>query len=363
MISIGFLTTLGVNVGDEFIRNGIRSVLDRSGISYSPLYINKHDTLSLHNGAEDEDQTVVNKFDACDLFIQSGAPVYWNLKNGSNSLTSEWHKWVWMDRLLATNEQRGPIFANLGAGSCQSWEGGPEHFLSNQDCVEFARHAFARARVTTVRDPLAKEILDSLECPAEALPCPALLAAARWTTVPTRPGVIGVNWMPLGSHYDIDGRFPYESWGAHVREMLKGLRELGRLWFIAHDTVEIKFQEQLLEPGERIFYSTAWRDYLDVYGACALVIANRVHGAVAAAGFGVPSVILGNDTRARIGEYLGLSIYRSGFTQPGTVIQRASELMADRQEESARLLALRKTTSDRYLELLQPLLHSADSLR
>ena len=42
-IKIGFLTTLGVNVGDEFIREGIRHVLDQCGVPYAPFYVNKRE--------------------------------------------------------------------------------------------------------------------------------------------------------------------------------------------------------------------------------------------------------------------------------------------------------------------------------
>jgi hypothetical protein len=359
MIRVGFLTTLGVNVGDEFIRNGVRAILDRTGTPYTPLYINKHDPASLCSSAEDEDIVATDKFYSSEIFLQSGAPVYWNLKSGANSLNSEWHQWMWLDRILASTEAAGPIFANLGAGSCQSWNEGAPEYLAHPGCAEFARLAHIRARLTTVRDPVGKAIINALGYSVEALPCPAFLAAARWAPPSPRPGVIGVNFMPMGSHYDLEGNFPTNSWRDQVAGMLAGLRRQGRLLFIAHDALEAEFQQQLLEPGERVFFASGWRDYLDVLGACSLVVANRVHGAVTAAGFGIPAIILGNDTRAQIGDYLGLPRYRSGFTDPACVTDRAAELLAHRSTENSRLLELRTSTLSRYVDLLRPIMDDA----
>jgi ADP-heptose:LPS heptosyltransferase/polysaccharide pyruvyl transferase WcaK-like protein len=362
MLKIGFLTTVGVNVGDEFIRNGIRAVLDRV-CDYTPLYVNKHDPASIVRSREDESLCVADKFFESDLFIQAGAPVYWNLPSGASSVTSEWYKWMWQDRLFATDESNGPVFVNLGAGSCQPWADGPDAFLKNEACARFAAAACARARLTTVRDSVAKVILDRLDCHAEALPCPAFLAAMRWTVVRPRPGVIGVNLMPIGSHYDFEGDFPTEAWQAGARRLVEGLRKQGTLWFIAHDAREIEFLTELARPGERVFWSASWRDYLDAYGACSMVVANRVHGAVTASGFGVPAVIIGNDTRAQIGDFIGIKRFRSGYDSAEDILEYSSELIDRAAEERDRLLELRSSTLTRHEDLLRPVIDEARAAR
>jgi len=358
MLKIGFLTTLGVNVGDECIRNGIRAILDALGTDYTPLYINKHDPKSASVPCEDEDISLNDKFFDCNLFVQSGAPVYWNLGPNANSLTCEWHEWVWQKRLFATDDNTGPVFVNLGAGSCQAWTDSAEVFLRDSKCAEFARQAHARARLTTVRDPIAKIILDRLGCKAEALPCPAFLAAARSAQIHTRRNLIGVNFMALGGHYSLDPIFAEEKWIADVTLMIDGLRKLGRLLFIAHDNNEAEFLGRFLQPGERMFLSRGWRDYLEVYGACSLVVANRVHGAVTAAGFGAPAVILGNDTRAQIGDFIGLARFQSGHVNASDVLDTSAELIRRASEERERLLYLRASTISTYCRLLSPILEN-----
>jgi len=348
-MKIGFLTTLGVNVGDEFIRNGIRAVLDEIGRPYTPLYVNKHDSHSLSSPAEDEDCRVADKYADCDVFIQSGAPVYWNLQDGAKSTTSAWHQWAWVGRIL---KNKKPVFLNLGAGSCQTWGQGADVFLSSPECVQFAKDAHARSAITVVRDPVAHDILSKLSLDHHSLPCPAFLCAVRHGKVQTRPGLIGVNFMPRGAHNDIEGNFPHGDWPRQVTEILTGLRKMGRVVFIAHDREEFDFQSAFLQPGERIFFSKGWRDYLDLYGACSLVVANRVHGAVTAAGFGVPSVILGNDTRAQIGDFIDIPRCRAAFTRPRDILDCAASINSS--SERIRLLELSVNVSAAYYKLLQP---------
>src|SRR5687767_211941 len=154
-LSVGFFTSLGVNVGDEFIREGIRAVLDGVGVPYHPFYIHKLDPASLAEPREDEPFLVRDKYWDSDVFIQAGAPVYWHILEGqSTSLNSAWHQWMWEDRILR-NSDEGPVFFNLGAGSCQPWGDDGAAFVADPACAGFARRASARAVLTTVRDPLA----------------------------------------------------------------------------------------------------------------------------------------------------------------------------------------------------------------
>jgi hypothetical protein len=357
-LRIGFLTTIAVNVGDEFIREGIRAVLDRTGVSYLPLYVNKHDPGSLARPYQDEPIAVVDKYWDADVFIQAGAPVYWNISDGaSTSITSEWHEWMWKDRILAREPAGRPQFLNLGAGSCQPWADDGSAYLDDPQCVAFARDAAARASLTTVRDPLSARILSTLCIPHQAMPCPAFLAAARHCySKASESGVIGVNLMPVAGHYQIDPAFDRSVWMLHCWMLVSSLRKLGRLIFVAHDDIESRFMSQFASAGERVFSAPAWRDYLDVYGACVAVVANRVHGAVCAAGFGVPSVVIGNDSRAMIADYIGIPKFRASVAEPGEVVAAVASLLARRGQESARLHDLRQTTLDEYVGLVAPVL-------
>jgi polysaccharide pyruvyl transferase len=350
---VSFMTSLGVNVGDEFIREGVRAVLDLSLGAYAPFYVNKVDQSSLHSSREDETERIGDKFDDVDIFIQTGAPVYWCLNDGAaTSLNSEWYQWLWEEKIFRSDGPN-PLFINLGAGSCQSWDDHGESFLKDGACVRFAKRAAARSIVTTIRDPVAEHICAELKISAQGMPCPAFLAAARHR--PERPPVekILINLMPLGGHYRIDPKLDEERWLRTCDQLLAALRVEFEVLFVAHDRIELKFLEELSKDDERVFFSENWRDYLDVYSVGCVTIANRVHGAVASAGFGVPSLIIGNDSRARIGDYIGLPVYRSATVSIPEVLAKAIDFKSQRTSESERLLNLRQATLRSYARLLR----------
>lgn len=360
---IGFLTSRRVNVGDEFIREGIRAILDELSVVYTPLYVHKLSETSLHTLDDDETFIVNDKYWDSDLFIQSGAPVYWHLLNGqSTSLNSVWHQWMWAERILKNKEGR-PVFINLGAGSCQPWGDMGDAFLHDADCVQFARAASDRASLTTVRDPVADHLLNVLQLPHEALPCPAFLAACRHHINAQVNRTIGVNLMALGGHYDLRGNFDSALWQNQCFALITELRKTGKLLFIAHDQPEAEFMTNFAVPGERIFLSGDWHDYFDVYAACHIVVANRVHGAVCATGFGVPSIILGNDTRSMIGDYIGIPRYHVRAFDVSEVIQKVRKLLDTQDHEYSRLLELREQAMNRYRDLLGPIIEQVNVSR
>jgi SAM-dependent methyltransferase len=357
-LKIGFFTSLRVNIGDEFIREGIRAILDRLEVPYYPLYVNKVDQNSIHQTEEDEIIAVKDKYWDSDVFIQAGAPVYWNLtRSNSSSLNSAWYHWAWQDRILNETRNDHPSFINLGAGSCQPWGANATDYIKNVDCVCYARKVATRSLVTAVRDPVAAEILTSLAIPHVALPCPAFLAAERHQPARTQTNVIGVNFMPLGSHYDLLENFNEGSWLAFCIQATKRLRKLGNIVFICHDIKEKQFAMAFAEPTDILFYSTSWRDYLDIYSACNVVLANRVHGAVCAAGFGVPSIILGNDTRAQIGDYIGLPRYQSGNVDVSTIVNHIRTLYEQGLDKRNVLIDKRKAAMEQYCIILRPFIN------
>lgn len=340
-INITFMTTVDTNVGDEFIREGVRAALDAAGIHYRLHLVNKHDHDSISRPYRDECGVLRDKYFDTDVFIQSGAPVYWRLDDGrSTSLTSEWHQWLWEVRILG-KEACAPMFINLGAGSCMPWGDDGETFVNDPGCADFTRRAGMRAVLTTVRDPLASSILTRLGVAHEGVACPAFLAGARHGPVRPHAGHIGVNLMPRGAHFITRGDFCEKAWRADCEALLRGLREKAPIVFIAHDDAESRFMGELALNGERVATSSDWRGYLDLYSSCSIVVANRVHGAVCAAGFGVPSVILGTDTRAQIADYIGIPRFESGVAKVDDVLSCADYLLKNRRKESRAFIVRR----------------------
>ena len=347
--SIAFMTTIHVNVGDEFIREGIFSFIDEIFEEWSPLYVNKMDLKTLHLRLEGESVSLNDKFRDSDVIIQAGAPVYWRI-GASTSYNAEWAEELWEKRIFQLGPEK-PIL-NIAAGACQPFPDFAKTFLSDPDCVRFARKIDLACRWTSVRDPLASQILFALGIDHDVLHCPAFHAARRVRQRISRGSVVGVNLMPLGGHWKLRDDIDQTAWEKKIAVFLPELRKRHSLLFIAHDLDEKEFMSRYLDSGESIFYSPDYRDYLPVYGACLAVIANRVHGAVCAAGFGCPSLILGNDTRLLIGDYIGLPSYYINEISPERIVEVFESVVSSRKAEEDRLLDLRERTAHLYREAI-----------
>lgn len=348
-LKIAFMTSMGVNIGDEFIREGIASFLDEIFQEWVPLYVNKVDLRSLREPLEDEKLVVKDKFLDADIIIQAGAPVYWKIGN-STSYNVEWAEELWNRRIFKLGPEK-PIF-NIAAGACQPYPDFAKTFLSDPGCVQFARKIDTACRWTSVRDPLAAQILFALGIDHDVLPCPAFHAARRLKEQIHPEMVVGVNLMPLGGHWRFKDEIDEETWGNKIEVFLPELRKRHSLLFIAHDLTEKEFMSRYLDSQESIFYSSDFRDYIPVYGRCCAVIANRVHGAVCAAGFGRPSLIMGNDTRLLIGDYIGLPSYYINEVCPEEIVEVFESTMSNLKVEEERLLNLREKTAGRYREAI-----------
>jgi SAM-dependent methyltransferase len=347
---IAFMTSLGVNVGDEFIREGICSFLDEIFETWEPFYVNKVDLLSLHQPLEDEATVLQDKFRDADIIIQAGAPVYWKIGENS-SCTVEWAEELWQKRIFQLGPEK-PIF-NIAAGSCQPYPDFAKTYLSDPACVQFAKDVRSSCRWISARDPLTSQILYALGIEHDVLPCTAFHASRRSKFLGGYGEVIGINLMPFAGHYKLKEDIDEGAWSGTVQAFLGELRKRHSLFFIAHDASEKEFMKSYLAPGEVVFYSPHWRDYLPVYARCSAVLASRVHGAVCAGGFGRPAVIVGNDTRLLIGDYIGIpSLYVSRVKAPELVdlIERA---IATQHTERDRLLTLREESAHRYRKAIQ----------
>ncbi len=354
---ISLLTTFRTNIGDDLAREGVLAVLDRAAPGYSALLIDKWSQASLHERLDGEREDAADKYWESDLFVIAGAPAYWHLTHGRHrSPDAQWHKWIYADRALAGGDADHPALLALGVGSGQPWADPGAAFVNDAQCAAFAKELGWRAAATVVRDSLASSILTRLEVPHCILPCPSFLAPRRRDPIAADSrGPIGVNLMHLGGEFALDPEFSPPSWRRRCTDLLAGLRTLRPLAFIAHDEADQRFMESLA-PGERILTSKDWKDFDAFYSTCSAVVSNRVHGALYAAGRGIPSIIVGNDSRALCGEPVGLPIERAATVTPEAIVERTRALLADRDTESARLLALSDRTLEAYAEVVRPVI-------
>ena len=361
-MNISFLTTTRYNIGDDFIRDGVKAILEKLGVHYHPFYMHKLAPESRSAALLDETHSVEDKFFDSDLFILSGAPVYWNLNDGRDtSVTSEWSRWF-MDECIFSEDSSAPVVLTLGAGSCQPYGDDAQTFVGNAECLEFAKKLGRRSALTVVRDPLAAAIVQEADVAHEALPCPAFLAALTQrdsvADYADENAPIGINLMPFGGHFNMLADFDEKKWEQFCFKLTRELRLRGSIVFVAHNSAELDFMRRFALPSENIFISGCWSEYYAVYSACRLVLANRVHGGICAAGFGIPSIIMGEDTRLLTAEFVGVPHFCVNDVSWEKLVGPIDEMLRNRRVWSEKLIDVRDQALKRYVELLTPVIDS-----
>jgi hypothetical protein len=351
-MKISFITTCRHNVGDDFVREGIRAVLDDL-VTYEPYLIHKHTPETV--GArlpEDSSVPIPDKILDADVVVQCGAPVYWNLGTlpRHQCFSEDWIQPLWYERIARIYKQR-PVL-NIAAGACQRYTDDATSITSDPGCCAFIRNIHRFCAATTVRDRLALDVLETLGLQSPLLACASIHSWRRHPVVERPdPKAIAVNYMPAGGHLNLDGRVDAARWEATFRELVTLLGRRGyEPVFIAHDEPELHAMSALY-PNARVHHSSEYADYFGFYGRCAGGILNRIHGAAILGARGAPAIALGNDSRTRLMDELRLPRYHVADVSAPLIVEELATLMHDRQI-SGRLLQIEQDAYDRLKSLV-----------
>jgi hypothetical protein len=254
-----------------------------------------------------------DKILTCELLVQCGAPVYW--LHGSNSCArSEWYEPLIRRRWKLIRE-RVP-FLNLAGGSCQTYQSDGKEFKGSNQALTFIREFFDDCRLTTLRDSLAGEILRMAGREAPILPCPSIFARFRHGIKPQAPKFIALNYMSIGGHYKFSNGAVPELWERVFHDFVNKLPLDEEYVLVCHNRAELKDAQRLF-PTIKTFWSDDYQDYLKFFANAKYGIFNRVHAAFALASFGRPSLVIGNDSRSRMCDMIGLkSVFVDEVTTP-----------------------------------------------
>jgi hypothetical protein len=360
---IGLITTLGTNIGDDFIREGITGLLAELFRSEKVEFVavNKHrpqevyaswhpvrlaERLPRGRGKIGSlarralHRLPLSRFDGCDLIVQCGAPVLW-----PGCRDAEWAGPLW-DEVVSRLADRVPVL-NLAAGSCFPWEQREAARLEPAD-ADYLRTLLGYCRLTTARDTLAHQLYASLGGEVPLLRCSALLAA-RGAAAPARPnGLVLVNYMEGAGHYDWGQGVDAASWESTARETIDRLKGRHQVAFVCHNEAEMELAERL-DPTLARHLPRTPAEYFELAAGASAALCNRLHASVGMAGLGVPSVAVGTDTRMLMVAALGLPFHYVKDATADQLEAEIEEMIAAGPQERERLLGLQHETRDGYL--------------
>ena len=306
--NILFSTTRQWNPGDEFILQGIISILKRTNkfgikdgtLRFNPIIYNRNPDIRTDarrkNSTQGKDFTkwfdnknfkgkqyflelfkighYENSFkddmnpQSIDLIVFAGSPEWYNNK---------------LKQLYKVIQVGNIPTAYIGIGLGES--------IDFQNLDSKVVRTLEKAKLITVRDFSTKEFLSKLG--AIYLPCPAIFAAntEKIVTSCSHIGLIYATHNVLRNQ-----NVSYEMY-EYIKRLYIELAKRYRVSLVCHYIDEIEEAEKDF-PNLNLFYSYDSRDYAEIYQQFDLVIGGRVHGIGMAASSGIPGIMINHDKRS-----------------------------------------------------------------
>ncbi len=319
-MKVVFITTVNHNVGDDFVREGIKYLLKQyfKGEKLEFQNIHKHSPITARYGFEwlrtnriggRLDKILPLNFTEdrileADIVVQSGAPVYW-CHEITHCYNNEWYKPLIKYRYLKYNKKAKLL--NLAAGSCQTYFSDGKEFCDK--CNSYIKEFYKLCEITTVRDTLAKNVLNNIGLNVSVIPCSSIFAIDEHNLKDEGEDYIVVNYMKGGGHYTFGQKIDFDKYKREFTKFYFKLKEKENIVISCHDKKEAK-EALEFDPKANIFYKKDdFLAYMKLYSKAKFGIVNRVHAAFMIASFGKPSIVIGNDSRAKMVSEIGLKNY------------------------------------------------------
>jgi hypothetical protein len=246
---------------------------------------------------------------------------------------------------------RGIPVVDAAVGSGFPFEHLPDRIEDADDRLYYER-LFAVTTRSTVRDELAQRLWAELGRVTELIPCGALaLRGARPPATTAGKGVI-VNFQEAGANEDWGQAVDRERWAADIRHLVQRLRERHDVVMLCHNTWEAKLAARVA-PDVPALVPTTVRDFLELAANAGAAVVNRIHAAIGLAGAGVPSVVVGTDSRLGTADQLGLPTHYVKHVTTDLLESEVEDLLGRREAERHRLDALREQTVGRHADVLR----------
>lgn len=363
-MKITFITTVNHNVGDDFVREGLKYILKKHYQSTTVEFHNIHKHVPLttrfgfrnvrkfkkHQTLDDLLPLGVNKdlVLEADVVVQSGAPVYWcHPQVGAHCVDNEWYQPI-IERRLQRNPQAQLL--NLAAGSCQTYFSDGHEFCDR--CNAYIRDFYEQSAVTTLRDSLAKTILNLAGYDAPVIACSSLFSNDEYKLEAQKGEYVVVNFMELAGHYSFKQSIKKNRWSSTFRQVYDELKRDHTVVFSCHDEDE-KQSALKIDPAANIFISNDFVDYLKFYAKASFGLVNRVHAAFAMASFGKPSLVVGNDSRTRMLDEIGVEHLYINDVEKEMLSSKIHELQRTTTRFAEDMQTLKPQVFQKYLAELE----------
>ena len=362
---VAIITTVDHNVGDDFVREGIKYLL-RNHLKNQHVefqYIHKHSPITSRYGFEwfriyglssKVDKIIPLSFTRdriveADWVVQSGAPVYW-CHDGAHCYSNEWYSPLIEKRFVKSKNKK---LLNLAAGTCQKYHSDGSEFCDH--CKDYIKAFSQLSSLNTVRDSLAKVVLKDIGISAPVIPCSSIFAIDEFGLKNEGNDYVAVNYMRGGAHYIFGQKIDSDKWENEFSKFYFEIKKRERVVISCHSQKEFNTAKKLDPSGEIFFKKNDYGAYMRFYSRAKYGIMNRVHGALMLASFGKPSIVIGNDSRVRMANEIGLETLFVNDADYQVLMHQYEYLKSGANNYKERFIAIKEKAYEDYMKALSVL--------
>lgn len=290
------------------------------------------------------------RFSDVALAIACGGP---NIVPGAGN--NPFLKLLFHHMLGALHYQGVPVI-DAAVGSCFPWSRIPERISDPVDRAYFQRQ-FSFCKGLTVRDTLAQSLWRDLGAEPLLIPCASLACGYVMEGMkPALPGqYILINFQKHGANTDWGQGVDVDTWRATMERVIHQLSQQLPVHMLCHNETEVELARSF---GKPIHKPKNIEEYGALARGAAVAIVSRLHAALPLAGAGVPSLLIGTDSRLLSGELVGLPIL---FVQDATVervVSTAKDILEQRNAMSHKLQSVRDSAVQSYGKVFSSLIRA-----
>jgi len=242
---------------------------------------------------------------------------------------------------------------NLSNGSCFPLEDIPQQ-LDNHDIL-FWQRVWKYSYLITFRDKLAKKLLQPIiKYDAPLLPCPAFILGETFERfIEKKNNYIIINYQRKGANDDWGQKVDEKKWKNTIIQIIKNLKKRHKIIILCHNQVEEKIAKDLNLQDISILYPKNLIEYAKIISQAKAGLVSRLHASIPLAGIGVPTILIGTDTRLLSAELVGLKTYYVKDVLPEKIIDDVENLIEKSEIIKEYLFFLREKAKNHYIKILQ----------
>lgn len=365
-----FISTKGINPGDEFILKGILNLIKYDENTEIKV-LNKHkpfiETKVLDNKGEYFLNWRITKYFILFVnlifksikknslknttIIHAGQPFFYKFKSFIFNITTFNSMWFLnFYKFNFINKNSKLLLLALGTTVYNNQQF--DSILNDKKFIKKVKSLGNKSNLITTRDLKTKLIFDKAGVDSQYLPCTAFFSANQESLNDNNEYIL-LNFMKNGSNNYKELNINQEIWQKKIKAIVQKLELLNvPIRFVSHTTEDFYFQNKNF-PNYENFFSENSEDFYPIYQNSIGGIFNRIHGAFLSLSNLKPTICINQDSRIEMFEILETKTYMTKDISEVEVVEEFTKLVRNYDSNKKKLASLKKEYSEKYLSIIK----------